>query len=111
MPYQIRRRVGPVSYEVALADDQPAVGVYHSSALTPFRGSNVEDPPMPVNPIRKRGRPRKNPSLPLPADGNVVYLAEEERGRPRKHPATPELVAGTATSSEGELVAGRRRSP
>ncbi|KYB29879.1 hypothetical protein TcasGA2_TC034535 [Tribolium castaneum] len=59
-PYVILRRHGPTSYEIA-AQDQPsqALGTYHSSQLTPYRGLEKEVPP-PVVPIRRRGRPRKH---------------------------------------------------
>ncbi|EFA13542.1 hypothetical protein TcasGA2_TC005299 [Tribolium castaneum] len=60
VPYVILRRHGPTSYEIA-AQDQPsqALGTYHSSQLTPYRGLEKEVPP-PVVPIRRRGRPRKH---------------------------------------------------
>lgn len=59
-PYTIKRQVGPNSYEVQTRDAEPVcIGVYHTSALTPYIGTS-EDTPEPVVPIRKRGRPRKD---------------------------------------------------
>ncbi|CAK9827511.1 hypothetical protein ANTRET_LOCUS5199 [Anthophora retusa] len=53
-PYVIQRQVGPNSYEIWSRDAEPiCVGVYHTSTLTPL------EIPVPVVPIRKRGRPRK----------------------------------------------------
>ena len=64
-PYLILRQQGPCSYQIAHSN-QPTepIGVYHVSALTPYRppedSSNVPAPlPAPLLPIRRRGRPRK----------------------------------------------------
>ena len=57
-PYMVSRQLSATSYEVAHPNsiDKP-LGVYHSSSLTPYTGPEIE---VPVVPIRKRGRPRKN---------------------------------------------------
>lgn len=58
-PYVIIRKQGTTSYEVAKPDtpDTP-VGIYHTSALSPFRSDDTTLP-HPIVPIKKRGRPRK----------------------------------------------------
>ncbi|CAB3252388.1 unnamed protein product [Arctia plantaginis] len=62
-PYVITKQHGPSSYQLALPETpQTIIGLYHSSALVPCQG-NVADLPKPTQPIRKRGRPRKNPRL------------------------------------------------
>lgn len=60
-PYIITRKVGSTTYEVSSPNnlDIP-VGTYHASALTLYRGTNLNEAPAPVHPIRKRGRPRKH---------------------------------------------------
>ena len=56
-PYIILQRHGIASYEVA-AIDKPytPLGIYHTSAITPYFG---RIPSTPVIPLRKRGRPKK----------------------------------------------------
>ena len=57
-PYIITRKHGSSIYEVASPNDcNVPLGAYHASALTIYRGSEVM--PQPVNPIRKRGRPKR----------------------------------------------------
>ncbi|XP_052739581.1 uncharacterized protein LOC128198386 [Bicyclus anynana] len=59
-PYMIVAQVGPASYKLANIDDPDTViGTYHASSLKPYIGSR-EELPAPVQPLRKRGRPRKN---------------------------------------------------
>lgn len=58
-PYVIRRQLGPNSYEVQTRDSEPAcLGIYYTSSLTPYVGRRGH-PPVPVVPIRRRGRPCK----------------------------------------------------
>lgn len=58
-PYVILQKRGPSSYENASTDaPSVSIGIHHTSALTPVNkpdGIAIE----PVNPIRRRGRPRK----------------------------------------------------
>ncbi|KAI5630861.1 hypothetical protein NE865_16428 [Phthorimaea operculella] len=79
-PYLVTRQHGPSSYELAAPStpEQP-LGVYHASALMPFRSPDdeVEEIPSPVQPLRKRGRPRKQPTDEVPS------LRERGRGRGR----------------------------
>ncbi|RZC37569.1 hypothetical protein BDFB_014279, partial [Asbolus verrucosus] len=59
-PYLIRRRVTPVTYEVATREEPDTpLAKYHISALRPFVDGNGTTQPLPVVPIRKRGRPKK----------------------------------------------------
>ena len=56
-PYVILQRHGATSYEVAAIDKPNApLGIYHTSAITPYFGKTN---PTPVVPLRKRGRPKK----------------------------------------------------
>ncbi|KAJ3648427.1 hypothetical protein Zmor_020232 [Zophobas morio] len=61
-PYVVLRRHGPTSYEIA-AHQQPDVvlGLYHASDLVPYQPPTQEatQPVPPVQPLRRRGRPRK----------------------------------------------------
>ncbi|KAF9405862.1 hypothetical protein HW555_013567 [Spodoptera exigua] len=96
-PYIIKKRHGPSSYEIA--DPQKAdvvIGVYHSSALTPYVGESSMLP-APVQPLRKRGRPRKQ----ILEHGSETGRTQK-RGRPRN---TPPL----AGSSSGRLQIQRGR--
>lgn len=59
-PYIVLQRHGPASYELAsLSNPTVLIGTHHTSALTPVK---IDDPAtiLPVNPIRRRGRPRKH---------------------------------------------------
>ena len=59
-PYVILKKKGTTSYEIAnIREPTKVIGVYHASALTPFK-NNIEQVPDPVRPIKKRGRPRKH---------------------------------------------------
>lgn len=61
-PYLILREQGAATYEVASMEDPATpIGTYHASALTPFTG-RPEDL-VPLHPIRKRGRPRKEKKM------------------------------------------------
>ncbi|KAJ2941462.1 hypothetical protein O0L34_g3683 [Tuta absoluta] len=57
-PYKIRRQHGPTSFEVVSpTNPEQPIGVYHASALTPFRseeGRSSTAVPEPVQPLRKR---------------------------------------------------------
>ncbi|GFT72086.1 integrase catalytic domain-containing protein [Nephila pilipes] len=55
-PFVIVERKSPVSYSVANIDSpQLPVGVYHTSALTPFQGNVIPH----VKALRRRGRPAR----------------------------------------------------
>lgn len=61
-PYMILQRKVAASYEVASLETPTEVaGVFHTSALSMFHGETNTNL-VPVNPIRKRGRPRKQPT-------------------------------------------------
>lgn len=97
-PYIIKKQHGPSSYE--LADPKKpdvVVGVYHSSALAPYIG-NCPDLPAPVQPIRKRGRPRKQqPEL----VGDEVQV--RKRGRPKNTSSSPGSSSGRLQIQRGRL--------
>lgn len=59
-PYVILRRHGPSSFEIGTTGSRTPVGIYHASAITPYRTHN-DTVLEPILPIRKRGRPRKQP--------------------------------------------------
>lgn len=60
-PYVIMKKLSPTTYQVAAPDNLDQVlGTYHVSAIRRFVKDDVPDP-VPIVPIRKRGRPRKNP--------------------------------------------------
>ncbi|CAF4948087.1 unnamed protein product [Pieris macdunnoughi] len=62
-PYMIIKQHGPSSYAVADPSNPVlCLGIYHASALTPYTGLS-EELPTPVQPLRKRGRPRKGSCL------------------------------------------------
>lgn len=80
-PYVITKQISPTSYQLASPQtpDMP-LGVYHSSALTPYRSlDNTTPDPEPARPLKKRGRPRRTPTSPTEADATC-----RPRGRPRK---------------------------
>ena len=96
-PYVVKKRHGPSSYEIA--DPQKpdvVIGVYHSSALVPYVGESSLLP-APVQPLRKRGRPRKQTL----EHGSGTEQAGK-RGKPKD---TPPL----AGSSSGRLQIQRGR--
>ncbi|GFS60424.1 retrovirus-related Pol polyprotein from transposon 412 [Nephila pilipes] len=69
-PFVIVEQKSPVSYSVANTDSpQLPVGVYHTSALTPFQGNVI---PL-VKALRRRGRPARiiKPSSPTPANAQI----------------------------------------
>lgn len=59
-PYKISRIVSPTSYEiVSVQNPSVPLGVYHVSALTKYvAGPSEITSPVPVHPIRRRGRPK-----------------------------------------------------
>ncbi|GFT05428.1 hypothetical protein NPIL_217221 [Nephila pilipes] len=62
--FVIVARKSAVSYSVANIDSPHLpVGVFHTSALTPFQGNAIP----PVKALRRRGRPARivNPAIPL----------------------------------------------
>ncbi|RZC43049.1 hypothetical protein BDFB_009846 [Asbolus verrucosus] len=83
----IRRRVTPVTYEVATREETDTpLGKYHVSALRPFVDENGTTQPLPVVPIRKRGRPKKTDSAAPTSD---IQSAEQTEDAPQ------EKVVGT----------------
>lgn len=59
-PYVITRKIGSSTFEVSSPENlNTPLGTYHASALTIYKGNNSADSPAPVNPLRKRGRPKK----------------------------------------------------
>lgn len=74
-PYRIIRVVSHTTYEVA-DEKSPEIplGTYHTSALSPYVGSEVAQPEVG---IRRRGRPRKNPNV----AGSSSDRIRSQRGR------------------------------
>ncbi|GFX63120.1 retrovirus-related Pol polyprotein from transposon 412 [Trichonephila clavipes] len=74
-PYIVLSQRSPTTFVVASCDkpDEP-LGVYHTSALTPFlNGTETQSP---VVPLKKRGRPRKQPLVPRGTAGeNAIRSA------------------------------------
>lgn len=59
-PYVIHKKIGASSYQVAnRRQPDNIIGCYHTSAITPARISHRDRDIQPVQPIRKRGRPKK----------------------------------------------------
>lgn len=80
-PYIIKEKHGPASFKLATpADPETSVGLYHASALTPYKMDFHSPVPEPIQPLRRRGRPRKEivADKPLPR-------GKRGRGRPKKH--------------------------
>lgn len=97
-PYVIKKRHGPSSYEIADPHKpEVVIGVYHSSALVPYVGRSITLP-APVQPLRKRGRPRKQ---------NLEHGSEEgkavKRGRPKNTPPIAGSSSGRLQSQRGRL--------
>ncbi|GFT06787.1 retrovirus-related Pol polyprotein from transposon 412 [Trichonephila clavipes] len=74
-PYIVLSQRSPTTFVVASCDkpDEP-LGVYHTSALTPFlNGTETQSS---VVPLKKRGRPRKQPLVPRGTAGeNAIRSA------------------------------------
>ncbi|GFX45426.1 retrovirus-related Pol polyprotein from transposon 412 [Trichonephila clavipes] len=72
--YMILTQRSPSSYEIASLDNPgEPLGVYHTSALTPFNNDKVK----PLIPLRKRCRPPKVPQTPCSSLGR----RRNQRGR------------------------------
>ncbi|GFU39120.1 hypothetical protein TNCV_378321 [Trichonephila clavipes] len=73
-PYIVLSQRSPTTFVVASCDkpDEP-LGVYHTSALTPFlNGTETQSP---VVPLKKRGRPRKQPLVPRGTPGENAVMS------------------------------------
>ncbi|GFX56876.1 retrovirus-related Pol polyprotein from transposon 412 [Trichonephila clavipes] len=73
-PYIVLSQRSPTTFVVASCDkpDEP-LGVYHISALTPFlNGTETQSP---VVPLKKRGRPRKQPLVPRGTAGENAIMS------------------------------------
>ncbi|GFX50553.1 retrovirus-related Pol polyprotein from transposon 412 [Trichonephila clavipes] len=73
-PYIVLSQRSPTTFVVASCDkrDEP-LGVYHTSALTPFlNGTETQSP---VVPLKKRGRPRKQPLIPRGTAGENAIMS------------------------------------
>ncbi|KAI5633577.1 hypothetical protein NE865_13679 [Phthorimaea operculella] len=55
--------------DVFTSNDKP-LGLYHASALRPFRNAEAAPLPTPAAPIRKRGRPKKTTAVPDAPDSD-----------------------------------------
>ncbi|CAH2236857.1 jg13467 [Pararge aegeria aegeria] len=75
-PYVILGQHGPSSYQLATKEEpDKKIGIHHSSALTLFhKPENSIELPQPVQPIRRRGRPRK--------EQTQILRAPRGRGKP-----------------------------
>ncbi|GFU17752.1 transposon Tf2-8 polyprotein [Trichonephila clavipes] len=73
-PYIVLYQRSPTTFVVAsCAKPDKSLGVYHTSALTPFlNGTETQSP---VVPLKKRGRPRKQPLIPRGTAGENVMSA------------------------------------
>lgn len=59
-PYIIKEQHGPASFRLAsLTDPETSAGLYHASALTPYNKDHQAAIPQPIQPLRRRGRPKK----------------------------------------------------
>ncbi|GFU31154.1 retrovirus-related Pol polyprotein from transposon 412 [Trichonephila clavipes] len=73
-PYIVLPQRSPTTFVVASCDkpDEP-LGVYHTSALTPFlNGTETQSP---VVPLKKRGRPRKQPLISIGTAGENAKMS------------------------------------
>ncbi|GFT58759.1 integrase catalytic domain-containing protein [Nephila pilipes] len=78
-PFVIVERKSPVSYSMVNTDSpQLQVGVYHTSALTPFQRNVIPS----VKALRRRGRPARIIKLSSPTPANVqIQTLRGQRGR------------------------------
>lgn len=61
--YVILQERGPCSFEIATSGNPTKmIGVYHTSALTLFHGSE-DQPPNPFRPLQKKDRPKRSRAL------------------------------------------------
>ncbi|GBM18746.1 hypothetical protein AVEN_44305-1 [Araneus ventricosus] len=74
-PYVILSQKSPTTFVIASCDkpDVP-LGAYHVSALTPFQ--NVIQNQSPVVPLRRRGRPQKQPSVSNESPGKNAKISK-----------------------------------
>ncbi|CAG9568732.1 unnamed protein product [Danaus chrysippus] len=79
-PYVINRRHGPSSFQVTNPQTKEIAGIYHASALRRYKASGDATLPAPSQPIRKRGRPRKQ----VIGTGTTRTCGPKPRGRPPK---------------------------
>ncbi|GFY63666.1 retrovirus-related Pol polyprotein from transposon 412 [Trichonephila inaurata madagascariensis] len=73
-PYIVLSQSSPTTFVVASCDkpDEP-LSVYHTSALTPFlNGTETQSP---VVPLKKRGRPRKQPLILRGTAGENAFMS------------------------------------
>lgn len=58
-PYRIIQRLGPNVFELGRTEDNESIGKFSATDMFEFTPRDEEDePPAPVRPVRKRGRPR-----------------------------------------------------
>ncbi|GFV91439.1 retrovirus-related Pol polyprotein from transposon 412 [Trichonephila clavipes] len=70
-PYIVLSQRSPTTFVVASCDKP--LGVYHTSALTPFlKGTETQSP---VVPLKKRGRSRKQPLIPRGTAGENAIMS------------------------------------
>ncbi|GFW13172.1 CD109 antigen [Trichonephila clavipes] len=89
--YKVNDLRSPTTFVVASCDkpDEP-LGVYHTSALTPFlNGTETQSP---VVPLKKRGRPRKQPLIPRGTAGENAIMSASTPPSPRRSSAVPSDV-------------------
>ncbi|GFS74219.1 retrovirus-related Pol polyprotein from transposon 412 [Trichonephila clavipes] len=79
-PYIVLSQRSSTTFVVASCDkpDEP-LGVYHTSALTPFlNGTEIQSP---VVPLKKRGRPRKQPLISRRTAGENAIMSASTPSR------------------------------
>ncbi|KAF9405357.1 hypothetical protein HW555_013873 [Spodoptera exigua] len=80
-PYIIKEQHGPASFKLAsVTDPGTSIGLYHASALTPYKRGDEMTAPNPIQPLRSRGRPRKQ----VVEKKTIPSTAKRGRGRPKK---------------------------
>lgn len=91
-PYIITNKKGSSSFEIAKGNEPNVpLGTYHVSALTPYRGLQHDDPPIPVNPLRRRGRPK------------MTTASQTNAGLDDNISATPDAPSGRLLRKRGRL--------
>ncbi|GFV75203.1 retrovirus-related Pol polyprotein from transposon 412 [Trichonephila clavipes] len=74
-PYIVLSQRSPTTFVVASCDKPgELLGAYHTSALTPFL-NGTETTHSPVVPLKKRGRPRKQPLIPRGTAGENAIMS------------------------------------
>lgn len=61
-PYEVLAKKSETTYQIANIGSRTPLATYHAKDLTPFRRHEEESTPEPVRPLRRRGRPKKNPT-------------------------------------------------